>query len=115
MTANVFAALTLAFMGVVFLIFAVLFAVRKEKACQLIAGFNSMTESQQAQYDQAAIARDYGRLFTCWTVGAFLFAGLCLIWGWIPFWAAFALLIASTAPHMHLWAEKAFEKYKIVK
>lgn len=115
MAENVFFAVTLVFLGAVFLIFAVLFAVRKEKACQLIAGFNSMTERQQLQYDQKAIARDYGRLFAAWTIGAFFFAGLCLIWGWIPFGAAFALLIATTVPHMHLWAENAFKKYKIVK
>lgn len=113
MSGKAFMAITLTFLGLVFLIFAVLFAWKKEKACGLIAGFNSMTESQQAQYDRAAIARDYGRLFAWWTAGAFLFAVLSLIWGWIPFIAAWALLILSTAPHMHLWAENAFKKYKI--
>jgi len=115
MTANECLAITLFGLGLVFLLFAVLFFRKKEKACGLIAGFNSMTERQQAQYDRAAIARDYGRLFALWTAGAFLFALLCLFFGWIPFALAMALLLLSLIPHMHLWAENAFKKYKIVK
>ena len=94
-------ALMLAFMGAVFLIFALLFARKKENACNLIAGFNTMTEAQKAQYDRAAIARDHGKLFAWWTGGAFLFSGLTFFFGWIPFAAAWALLIASLVPHIH--------------
>ena len=106
-------AAALAAMGAVFLVFAVLFFRRKEKACDLIASFNAMTEKEQARYDRAAIARDYGRLFAAWTAGAFVFAGLALLWGWSPFAAAVALLIASAIPRMHLWPENAFRQYKI--
>lgn len=113
MTLNSSLAVSLAFMGLVFLLFAVLFAVRKEKACGLIAGFNSMTEQQQARYDRKAISRDYGRLFAVWAAGAFVFALLCLLWGWLPFVAAIVLLLISLIPHMHLWAENAFKKYLI--
>lgn len=113
MTANVYLALILAFLGLVFLVFWVLFAVRKERACGLIAGFNSLPKKRQAQYDRAAIARDYKRLFTGWTVGAFLLALACIWLGWWAFGAAMALLILSLIPHMHLWAENAFQKYKI--
>ena len=114
-TIHVTLAITLAAMGLLFLVFALLFFCRKEKACMLIAGFNSMTERQQAQYDRAAIARDYGRLFAWWSVGAFSFAGLTLLFGWLPYIAAFALWIVSLIPHMHLWAENAFAKYKMDK
>lgn len=113
MSRNLILCIILASTGLLFLLFSVLFSVRKEKACGLIAGFNALTEKQQAQYDRAAIARDYARLFAAWTVGAFLFAVLCLFFGWVPFCIAFSLLIASTASHMHLWAENAFAKYKI--
>ena len=61
--ANEILAITLAATGAVFLVIAALFFQRKEKACNLIAGFNAMTEKEQARYDRAAIARDYGRLF----------------------------------------------------
>ncbi len=106
-------AIILAATGGLFLVFAVIFAVKKEKAYKLIGGFNFFTEAQQSRYDKAAIARDYQRLFTWWTAGAFLFALLCL---WLAWWAmgtAFALFLFSLGKEMHIDAEKAFEKYKI--
>ncbi len=106
-------AIILAVTGVIFLVFAVVFAVRKEKACNLIGGFNFFTEAQQARYDKAAIARDYQKLFTRWTVGAFLFAGLCLWLNWWAMGAAFILFLISLGKEMHIDAEKAFEKYKL--
>ena len=106
-------AIILAATGVLFLVFAVVFAVRKEKACRLIGGFNFLTEEQQARYDKAAIARDYQKLFTWWTVGAFIFAVLCLWFAWWAFGAAFVLFLLSLGKDMHIYADKAFEKYKI--
>ena len=106
-------AIILAAAGVVFLAFAVVFAVRKEKACSLIGGFNFFTEAQQARYDKAAIARDHQRLFTWWTAGAFLFAVLCLWLDWWAMGAALILFMISIGKEMHIDAEKAFEKYKL--
>ena len=106
-------AIILAATGVLFLVFAVIFAVRKEKACRLIGGFNFFTEEQQARYDRAAIAKDYQKLFTKWTIGAFLFAVLCLWFSWWAFGAAFVLFMISVFRDFHIDAEKAFEKYKI--
>ena len=106
-------AVILAAAGVLFLIFAVVFAVQKEKACRLIGGFNFFTEEQQARYDKAAIARDYQKLFTWWTVGAFVFAALCLWLSWWALAAAFVLFLVSVGKDMHIYADKAFEKYKI--
>ncbi len=106
-------AIVLAAAGAVFLVFAVIFAVRKEKACKLIGGFNYFTEEQQARYDKAAIARDYQKLFTLWTAGAFLFALLCLWLDWWAFGAAFILFLLSLGKDMHIYADKAFEKYKL--
>ncbi len=107
-------AIILAATGGLFLIFAIIFGVRKEKACRLIGGFNFFTEAQQARYDRAAIARDYQRLFTWWTAGAFLFAVLCLWFSWWAFGAASVLFLFSIGKEMHIDAEKAFEKYKIM-
>ncbi len=106
-------AIILAAAGLLFLVFAIVFAVRKEKACSLIGGFNFFTEAQQARYDKAAIARDYQKLFALWTVSAFVFAVLCLWLDWWAFGAAFALFLFSLGREMHIDAEKAFEKYKI--
>ena len=106
-------AIILAATGVLFLIFAVIFAVKKEKACRLIGGFNFFTEEQQARYDKAAIARDYQKLFTGWSVGAFIFAVPCLWLEWWAFGAAVILFLFSVFKDFHFDAEKAFEKYKI--
>lgn len=106
-------AISLAAAGLLFLVFAVVFAVKKEKACKLIGGFNFFTEEQQARYDRAAIARDYQKLFTVWTVGAFVFAVLCLWLDWWAFGAAFVLFLFSIGKDMHMYADKAFEKYKL--
>lgn len=106
-------AIILAATGMLFLVFAIVFVVRKEKACSLIGGFNFFTEEQQARYDKAAIAKDYQRLFTRWTVGAFLFALLCPWFAWWAMGAALALFLFSLGKEMHIDAEKAFEKYKI--
>ena len=108
-------AIILAAAGTLFLIFAVVFAVQKEKACRLIGGFNFFTEEQQARYDRAAIARDYQKLFTWWTAGAFLFAVLALRLAWWALGAAFVLFLISIGRNMHIYADKAFEKYKIEK
>ena len=108
-------AIILAAAGVLFLIFAIIFAVKKEKACKLIGGFNFLTEEQQARYDRAAIARDYQKLFTWWTVGAFVFAALCLWFTWWAMGAAIALFLFSIGKDMHIYADKAFEKYKLEK
>ncbi len=106
-------AIILALTGVLFGAFAVIFAVKKEKACKLIGGFNFFTEAQQAQYDKTAIAKDYQKLFTIWTIGAFVFALLCLWLDWWAFGAAFILFLFTLGKDMHIYAEKAFEKYKI--
>ena len=103
----------LAVAGVLFGVFAVIFAVKKEKACKLIGGFNFFTEEQQARYDKAAIARDYQKLFTGWTVGAFVFAVPCLWLVWWAFGAALILFLFSVFKDFHIDAEKTFEKYKI--
>ena len=105
-------AVILALAGMLFLAFAHIFRVRKEKACSLIGGFNFFTEAQQAKYDKAAIARDYQRLFTRWTLGAFLLAALCPWLHWWAFGAALLLFLFSIGKDMHIDAEKAFEKYK---
>ena len=106
-------AVILAAAGALFLVFAIIFAVRKDKACKLVGGFNFFTKAQQARYDKAAIARDYQKLMTGWTIGAFLFAILCLWLDWWAFGAAFVLFLISLSKEMHIDAEKAFEKYKI--
>ena len=90
---------------------AVLFAVKKEKGADYVAGFNSLTESQRAHYDRAAISRHY--LAFMWLLGEISLLGAALA-HWIGLWAfiaSMALLLACCAREMHIDWEKAFEKY----
>ena len=110
---NVALALCLSFMGLVFLIFAIVFALKKEKACKLIGGFNFFTEAQQAKYDKARLARDYCRQFKQLTAVVLIGAGLSLFLGWWAFGAAIAVLLFLLFRGFHVDPEKAFEKYKL--
>ena len=110
---NVALALCLSFMGLVFLIFAIVFAVKKEKACKLIGGFNFFTEAQQAKYDKARLARDYCKLFVWLTVVVLIGAVLSLFLGWPAFVAAIAAMLFLVFRDFHINPEKAFEKYKL--
>ena len=110
---NTALALCLAAMGLLFSVFAIVFAVRKEKACSLIGGFNFFTEDQQKQYDRARIAKDYQRLFVL--LAAVMFAGalLSLFLGWWAFGFSILLLLILLFRDFHVYAEDAFKKYKL--
>ena len=105
--------LILAFTGLLFLVFAIIFAVKKEKACRLIGGFNFLTEEQQAQYDRPRIARDYRNLF--FTLAAVMFLG-ALAAPWLHYWAlggAFGLMLVLIFRGWRPYADEAFAKYKL--
>lgn len=106
-------ALDLCLMGLIFLTFAILFAVRKEKACKLIGGFNFFTEAQQAQYDKTRLAHDYFKLFRTLTIVVFTGAALCFVLGWWAFAAAILIMLILVFRDFHINPEKAFEKYKL--
>ena len=106
-------ALDLCFIGLIFLIFTIIFFFFKEKACKLISGFNFFTEAQQAQYDKARLARDYFKLFRTLTIVVFAGAVLCLVLGWPAFVATIAILLFLVFRDFHINPEKAFEKFKL--
>ena len=101
------------FMASLFFPLAVLFARRKEKGADLAAGFNTLTESQKARYDRAAISREYRDLMRLlgeiWLLGAVLAHWL----GPWAFAAAMAVMLVLCRRHIHIDWEKAFEKYRI--
>ncbi|MBQ7656877.1 MAG: DUF3784 domain-containing protein [Clostridia bacterium] len=105
--------LNLMLIGAIFLIFAVIFAVKKEKACKLISGFNFFTEAQQAEYDKARIVQDYFKLFRIIAVLLFIGAALCLWLGWWAYAPSLAVMLFLLFRDFHVYAEKAFEKYKL--
>ncbi|MBR3107939.1 MAG: DUF3784 domain-containing protein [Clostridia bacterium] len=113
MSTNLALSLNLILIGSVFLIFAVIFAVKKEKACKLINGFNFFTAEQQAKYDRARIVQDYFKLFRLVGVILFVGAALCLWLGWWAYIPSLALMLFLTLRDFRWDAEKAFEKYKL--
>ncbi len=106
-------AMALALLAFLFLAFAIAFAVKKEKACKLIGGFNSLTESQQARYDRLRLSQDYKKLFLILTGVMLLSALLCL---WLHYWAfggAMLAMLILIFQDFHWDVEKAFAKYKL--
>ncbi len=99
--------------GVVFFIFAVIFAVFKEKATPLISGFNTLSREEQAKYDRAAMARDYRNMFLLWAAVMLTGALFCLRFGLPAFCVTFAVWILTTRSKIHFSVEKAFGKYKL--
>lgn len=110
---NLSLSVSLSIMGLTFLVFALIFRVKKEKACKLIGGFNFMTEEQQARYDRPSIAKDYEKLF--WRLTAVVFAGAALspFLGWWAFGGAMAGFFFLIFRDFHFDPEKAFAKYKL--
>ena len=106
-------ALCLGLMGLLFLALYIAFRVKKEKACRLIAGFNFFTEAQQAEYDKKRIARDQQKQYGLLSLAAFLGAGLSLPFGWWAFGGTLAAVLIILFRDFHIFADKAFEKYKL--
>ena len=99
--------------GLIFLAFALIFALLKEKAAGLISGFNSFSKEKRAQYDRAAMAKDYARMFLAW--GLVMLGGAAAGWYWGPYGAlpAAALWLVLFLKDVHLDPNKAFEKYRL--
>lgn len=99
--------------GVIFLIFAILFAVLKEKATPMIGGFGSLSREEQAKYDRTAIARDYRNMFLLWAAIMLTGSLFCLRFGLPAFCVTVAVWILTTRTKIHFSVEKAFGKYKL--
>ena len=92
---------------------AVLFWAMGSKAARFVSGFSSLSPQEQAQYDQARLARDTGN-------NLFLWAGIMLVGAVLS--ALFGSYLATPAylvwgvlffGQVHLDVYKAFESYKL--
>jgi uncharacterized membrane protein len=98
--------------AVAFLLFALLFAVLKEKGAMLISGFNTMSKAQREQYDKAKMVQDQRNALLLW---ALVFAVGAVLSYFVTQYAAIAAFIVWFIlffKDVHLDAKKAFEKYK---
>ena len=101
-----------AIMAVVFCIIALIFWKLGEKGAILVSGFNSLPKDKQEQYDKKRISEDQRKLYTSWM--ALFIAGtiLCFLVSSYVAIAALAVWLVLFFRQVHLYPEKAFEKYK---
>jgi hypothetical protein len=97
----------------VFLLFALLFTLLKEKGAMLVSGFNTMPKEERARYDTAKLSRDQRNAFVLWAIIFGLGAVFSYFLTQYLAVAAFAVWLVVFCKDVHLEAEKAFGKYKL--
>jgi len=82
---------TCSILGIPFAFIGVLFAIYNERAARFVAGFNSLSQKEQALYDKASISRDVRNKCFIWSgimlIGAvlsfitpYMAIPACMIW-----------------------------------
>lgn len=96
-----------------FVLFALLFTILKEKGAMLISGFNTMPREKRELYDKTKMSTDQRNAFLIWA--KILGTGAVLSYCVTKYMAiiVFALWLVVFFKDVHLDAEKAFEKYKL--
>jgi hypothetical protein len=97
----------------VFLLFALLFTILKEKGAMLVSGFNTMPKEKRALYDTAKISKDQRNAFLIWA--SILGVGAVLAYYLTQYIAIVAVVVWLVVffKDVHLDSEKAFGKYKM--
>jgi hypothetical protein len=105
-------AISCAALGAVFLCMALIFALRKEKAVMLIAGFNALSKEERSSYDCARMSRDMRNSLLWWC--AVLLAGAVLSFFISSHFAilAAAIWLVLFFREVKIDVDKAFRKYK---
>ena len=99
-------------MSVIFLIFALIFTLLKEKGAMLISGFNTLSKEERELYDQQQLSLDQRNVFLTYA-GILSFGALlsCLIDDHLSYVALIVWLFVFFKG-VHIDTEKAFGKYK---
>lgn len=98
-------------MAIIFAVTGLVFAIGKEKAAILVAGFNSLSKEERDRYDTAYISRDMRNQCWLWTV--ILLAGAVLTYYVSPYMAVIAMIVWLYVffKEVHLDTYTAFKKY----
>ena len=113
MVANEIWALLCILVGLFFVGMGLLFAILKERAAKLLAGFNDFSAEQRLLYDQKRISADKRNSFFVSAIIAFV-SGLLSLFNNTPFGIiGFILAFAYQFMDFSLTKEKAFDKYKL--
>ena len=97
---------------ILFLIFALVFMLLKERAVMLISGFNTLSKATRDMYDTTRLSLDQRNQFLLWAV---IFGIGCLLSYVISqdmAIMAFLVWLVFFFKDVHLYADKAFAKYK---
>lgn len=88
------------------------FAILKEKACCLIAGYNFKTREERKEYNERRLSLAYRNMF--YISSGIFFAGAvaAYFWGQICFWLACLAWLLYLVPRIDLNPDTAFEKYR---
>ena len=94
-----------------FTVVGLIFAILKEKATNIVAGFNTFSEEEQALYDRAAISRDIKK-------DCFIWAGVMLVGAVLSYFITtymaiptFIIWLVLFIKEAHIDPHIAFEKY----
>lgn len=99
-------------MTIIFFIMGLIFAVMKEKASSLIAGYNFKSKEERKKYDEKKMSMDMRNFFFICS-GIFVIGTVATyIWGANCFWISFIIFIVYFFRDVHIDDEKAFGKYK---
>jgi hypothetical protein len=80
-------------------------------ACRFLSGYNMKSPEERAQYDEARMCRDYGRVITRWALFFVLGAMADLF---VPFWGiscAFGLFFITLIVHI-VSCRNDFQRWK---
>ena len=100
-------------MAMFFLILALVFAALKSKGAILISGFNTLPKEQRDLYDKKKMSTDYRNMFALWCavfLAGVLLSQLVSVYMAIAAFIVWMILLFS---QIHLYPDKAFEKYKL--
>jgi hypothetical protein len=98
---------------VVFLFFALLFTILKEKGAILVSGFNTIPKEERPLYDTAKLSSDQRNAFLLWAV--ILGVGSVLAYCITQYIAIISVVVWLVVffKDVHLDSKKAFGKYKM--
>ncbi|MGG5462810.1 DUF3784 domain-containing protein [Clostridium sp. B9] len=99
-------------LGIIFLVFSLIFAILKGKGAILVSGFNSFSKKERDDYDKNKISIDMRNSFFIWSI--ILFMGAIFSYFINKYCSIIAIIIWIIIffRDVHWDAKAAFEKYK---
>ena len=97
--------------GVIFLVCAVLFRVRPERAGFLISHYNTFSREKKARYDMAGLGRYVSGIFLLCALVCLVGAAATIRFAELAYWASTILWIAIALATLRVDREALLKKY----